>query len=74
MRNDGLAVIAATDELMREVCMSWIAVLLIGVAVTDLAHSVRPVRILNECIGAASAVWVGLVAGLTEPSDVWPSA
>ncbi len=50
--------------------MTWIAVLLVGVAVTDLAHSVRPVRILNECIGAAVAVWVGLVAGLTELEDV----
>src|SRR6478752_1271417 len=48
--------------------MSWIAVLLIGVGVADLAHSVRPVPVVNECIGAAVAVWVGLLAGLTE----WP--
>ncbi|MCW2836855.1 MAG: hypothetical protein JWQ15_969, partial [Marmoricola sp.] len=50
--------------------MTWIAVLLIGVAVADLAHSIRPVRIVNECIGAAVAVWVGLLAGLTEPADI----
>jgi hypothetical protein len=48
--------------------MSWIAVLLIGVAVADLAHSVRPMPVLNECVGAAVAVWVGLFAGLTD----WP--
>ena len=50
--------------------MTWVAVLLVGVAVTDLAHSIRPVPILNECTGAAVAVWLGLVAGLTEPEDV----
>jgi hypothetical protein len=48
--------------------MSWIAVLLIGVAVADLAHSIRPVPLVNECTGAAVAVWVGLFAGLTD----WP--
>ena len=48
--------------------MSWIAVLLIGVAVADLAHSIRPVPVVNECTGAAVAVWVGLLAGLTD----WP--
>ena len=36
--------------------MSWIAVLLIGVAVADLAHSVRPVPIVDECMGAIVAV------------------
>ncbi|MCW2760343.1 MAG: hypothetical protein JWR85_544 [Marmoricola sp.] len=50
--------------------MSWIAVLLIGISVADLAHSIKPVRIVNECAGAAVAVWVGLVAGLTEPADL----
>ena len=54
--------------------MSWFAVLLIGLAVTDLAHSIRPMKIVNECTGAAVAVWVGLVAGLTEleASSRWP--
>ena len=50
--------------------MSWIAVLLIGVAVADLAHSIRPVRIVNECTGAAVAILVGLLAGLTGLGDV----
>lgn len=50
--------------------MSWIAVLLIGIAVADLAHSIRPMRIINECVGAAAAVWVGLLAGLTDLRDV----
>jgi hypothetical protein len=50
--------------------MSWIAVLLIGVGVTDLAHSIRPIRLVNECTGAAVAVWAGLLAGLTEPGDL----
>lgn len=50
--------------------MSWLAVLLIGLALADLTHSVRPVRILPECVGAIGAVLVGLVAGLTEPRDV----
>jgi len=50
--------------------MSWIAVLLVGIAVADLAHTVRPVPVVNECIGAAAAVWVGLLAGLTAPVDL----
>ena len=50
--------------------MSWIAVLLIGVAVTDLAHSIKPIPLVNTCIGAAVAVWAGLIAGLTEPADL----
>jgi hypothetical protein len=50
--------------------MSWIAVLLIGIAVADLAHSINPVKIINECLGAAVAVWVGLFAGLTDAGDI----
>jgi hypothetical protein len=50
--------------------MSWIAVLLIGVALADLTHSVRPVRVLPGCVGANGAVLVGLLADLTEPLDV----
>lgn len=50
--------------------MSWLAVLLIGLALTDLTHSVRPVRILPECVGAVGAIVVGLCAGLTEPRDI----
>lgn len=50
--------------------MSWIAVLLIGLAVTDLARSIRPTQVVNECVGAAVAVGAGLLAGLTEIKDV----
>ena len=50
--------------------MSWLAVLLIGVAVTDLVHSIRRVRIIPECVGAAVALSVGLLAGLTSGRDV----
>ncbi len=50
--------------------MTWIAVLLVGVGVTDLARSIRPVPIVVECVGAAVAVWLGLLAGLTEPADL----
>jgi hypothetical protein len=48
--------------------MSWVAVLLIGVAMADIAHSIRRAPVVNECAGAAVAVWVGLFAGLTD----WP--
>ena len=50
--------------------MSWIAVLLLGVAVADLGHSIRPVRIVPECVGAAAAVVVGVLVGLTGLRDV----
>lgn len=50
--------------------MSWIALLLVGIAVADLGHSVRPVRTVPECIGAGFAVVVGLGCGLTGLRDV----
>ena len=50
--------------------MSWIALLLVGVAVADLAHSVRRVPIVPEASGAATAVALGLLAGLTDPADL----
>jgi len=50
--------------------MSWIAVLLVGLAVADLAHSIKPIRVVNECTGAAVAVAVGLLAGLTDAADI----
>ena len=50
--------------------MSWLALLLIGVAVADLAHSVRPVRIVPECVGALVAVGLGLACDLTTDYDV----
>ena len=50
--------------------MSWIAVLLIGIALADLAHTVAPVPVVDECVGAALAVWIGLLAGLTDLTDL----
>jgi hypothetical protein len=50
--------------------MSWLALLLIGVGVTDLVFSVRPARIVPECIGAFVALAVGLAAGLTDTRGV----
>ena len=50
--------------------MSWIALLMIGVAVADIGHSIRPVRTVPECVGAAVAVMAGLLCGLTGLRDV----
>ena len=50
--------------------MSWIGLLLVGFAVTDLVFSVRPMRHVPEAIGAAAAVVAGLLAGLTAGRDL----
>jgi len=50
--------------------VSWIALLMIGVAVADLGHSVWPVRIVPESVGAAVAVLVGVLVGLDELREV----
>lgn len=50
--------------------MSWLGVLLLGFALTDLAHSVRPARWVPECTGAVAAVVVALLAGLTSARDL----
>jgi hypothetical protein len=50
--------------------MSWLGILLIGFAVTDLTHSVRRTRYLPECVGALVALVVGVLAGLTSGRDV----
>ncbi len=50
--------------------MGWIALLLIGVGIADLAHSVRPVKVVPECLGAAAVVLLGLACDLTEPRDL----
>jgi len=50
--------------------MSWLGVLLVGLACTDLVHSVRPARLVPELTGAVLAVLLGLVAGLTAVHDL----
>lgn len=50
--------------------MTWIALLLIGCAVTDLVFSVRPMRRIPEALGATSVLLLGLLADLTEPRDL----
>jgi hypothetical protein len=50
--------------------VSWLGLLLVGVAVTDLAFSVRPMRHVPEVVGAASAVVLALGAGLTSGRDL----
>lgn len=50
--------------------MSWVALLLIGIAVTDLVHSVRRGPILPECVGAATLVVLGVLVDLSEPADI----
>lgn len=50
--------------------MSWVGILLIGFAITDLTHSVRRTRLLPGCLGALAALSVGLLAGLGSGRDV----
>lgn len=50
--------------------MSWIGVLLVGIALADLARAVRPAPVLPASVGATGAILVGLLSGLTELPDV----
>ena len=50
--------------------MSWLGILLIGFAVTDLVHAVRKVRLLPQMIGALVVLVLGVLAGLTSGRDV----
>lgn len=50
--------------------MTWLALLLIGVGVTDLVFSVRPAPIVPEVTGGAVLVAAALLAGLTDLTDV----
>lgn len=50
--------------------MSWIALLLVGLGVTDLVRSCRPLGGLEGCVGGSVAVLLGLLAGLTSVTDV----
>ncbi len=49
--------------------MSWIALLLVGIGLTDLVFSVRPMRVVPEVVGAIATVLLGLFCGLTETGD-----
>ncbi|MEP9383025.1 hypothetical protein [Nocardioides sp. KR10-350] len=49
--------------------MSWLAILLVGLGVTDLVRSVRRVAVVPECVGAGAAVLLGLLCELTEWRD-----
>ena len=48
--------------------MSWVALLLVGLGLADLGHSVRPTPWVPEIVAAVLTVALGLVAGLT----AWP--
>lgn len=50
--------------------MSWLALLFIGVGLSDLVFSVRPQRIVPEVSAAILTVLLGLGCGLTEAGDV----
>jgi hypothetical protein len=50
--------------------MSWIALLLLGLAVTDLLRSAWSVSIVPEATGAAVAVFAGLLCDLTRLGDL----
>src|SRR5690349_6684246 len=50
--------------------MTWLALLLIGIGVADLGHSIRPVKVIPETVGAIVAVLVGLCCDLTGTGDL----
>ena len=55
--------------------MSWLGLLLIGVGLTDLVFSLlvtmnRSARIVPECVGAAAAVLMALLADVTTGRDI----
>lgn len=50
--------------------MSWLGLLLVGVACTDLAFSIRPRAWLPQCLGAVVVIVLGLVAGLIGAIDL----
>lgn len=50
--------------------MSWLALLLVGLGLTDLVFSVRPRAVVPESVAAIVVVLLGLSVGLTEVADV----
>jgi hypothetical protein len=50
--------------------MSWLGILLVGLAVTDLVHSARKVKVLPQMVGALSVLVLGMLADLTSGRDL----
>lgn len=50
--------------------MTWLGLLLIGLAVTDLGHSLRPRPWVPEAVGGGLVIVVAALAGLGEPRDL----
>lgn len=50
--------------------MTWLALLLVGFAVTDLAHSVLQRNAVPQIVGALASIVVALLAGLSSVRDV----
>src|SRR6476619_3735752 len=50
--------------------MSWLGILLIGFAVTDLVHSARKVKVLPQMVGVLSVLAIGMLGGMTSGRDV----
>ena len=50
--------------------MSWLGLLLIGFAASDLVFSARPMRHVPEGVGAAVVLAAGLLAGMTSGRDL----
>lgn len=50
--------------------MSWLGILLVGFAVTDLVHSARKVKVLPQMVGALSVLVLGMLGGMTSGPDV----
>ena len=50
--------------------MSWLGILLVGLAVTDLTHSVRKVKVLPQVVGVLVVLVLGVLADLTSGRDL----
>lgn len=50
--------------------MSWLGILLVGFAVTDLTHSVRKVKVLPQVVGVLAVLVLGVLADLTTGRDL----
>jgi hypothetical protein len=50
--------------------VSWLGILLIGFAVTDLVHSARKIKVVPQMVGVLSVLVLGMLGGLTSGRDV----